>query len=138
MRRIELVLTGQPKVAPRPEVQPPKPLSTGVSGDAVGAFATKFSTETPKLYARWQGHGLRDHAKIRAVWIAEDVGDVAPANYTIDEATATATVPEAHGAFTLSRPSDGWAPGAYRVEFYLDGDLVDTVKIKISAPDRFN
>jgi hypothetical protein len=137
LQRIELDLKEKPKTAPRPEVKPQKKLSVGLSSEAMGNFATDYSTETPKIYARWQGRGLRSQARIRVVWIAEDVGDVAPANYTIDEATAVATIADAHGIFTLSRPEDGWAPGRYRVEFYVDDELIDTVKLKISTPDRF-
>jgi hypothetical protein len=35
------------------------------------------------------------------------------------------------GVFTLSKPDEGWAPGAYRVEFYVDDELSETVKLKI-------
>ena len=137
LRRIELDLAGKPKIGPRPEVKAQKKLSVGLSSDAVGSFTTSYSTETPKIYARWQGHGLRPSASIRTVWIAENIGDVAPANYTIDEATATASIPDARGVFTLSKPDEGWAPGIYRVEFYVDDQLIDTIKLKISPPDRF-
>jgi len=137
LQRIELQLKEKPKIVPRPEVKAQKALSAGLSSEAIGNFKTDFSTETPKIYARWQGRGLRNQAKIRVLWIAEDVGDVAPANYTIDEATAVASIPEARGVFTLSRPDEGWAAGRYRVEFYVDDQLIDTVKLKISRPDRF-
>jgi hypothetical protein len=136
LQRIELQLKEKPRIAPRPEVKAQK-FSAGLSSEAIGNFSTEFSTETPKIFARWQGHGLRNQARIRVVWIAEDVGDVAPANYTIDEASAVASIPEARGVFTLSRPDEGWAPGRYRVEFYVDDQLMETVKLKISAPDRF-
>lgn len=108
-----------------------KKLSVGVSSAPIGDFETEFPNATQNLYARWQGLDIREGAKVRAVWIAEDVGDIAPANYKIDEAKAIATAPDAHGMFTLSRPEDGWAPGKYRVEFYLDDVLVDTVKLEI-------
>jgi hypothetical protein len=62
---------------------------------------------------------------------------VAEPNYTIDEASALATAPDARGVFTLSRPEDGWAPGTYRVEFYVDDQPVQTVKLKIAPPERF-
>lgn len=137
LRRIELDLKEKPKIGPRPEVKPAKKLSVGLSSEAVGPFATSFSTETAKLYARWQGRGLHNQANIRALWIAENVGDVAPANYTIDEATAVASIPDARGVFTLSRPDEGWAAGTYRVEFYVDDELIDTVKLKINPTDRF-
>ena len=108
-----------------------KKLLVGISSRPIGEFETEFSGATQNLYARWQGLSLRAGAKVRAVWIAEDVGDIAPPNYKIDDAVATASAPDAHGMFTLSRPDDGWAPGNYRVEFYLDETLVETVKLKI-------
>ena len=138
LQRIELELKEKPKVAPRPEIRATKKLAVGLSSEAIGNFKTDVSTETPKIYARWQGHGLRNQAKVRVLWIAEDVGEVAAPNYKIDEATAAATIPEARGVFTLSRPDDGWAPGRYRVEFYVDDQLIDTVKLKINRPNRFN
>ncbi len=68
---------------------------------------------------------------MRAVWIAENIGEDSPPDYKVDEATAIAESAAAHGAFTLSHPDDGWALGDYRVEFYVDDVLVDTVKLKI-------
>lgn len=134
-RRIALALKEKPKVAPRPEVKPlqvAKKMSASVGRAPMGDATNQFGPETPKIYARWQGHGLRDQAKIRVVWIAENIGDVAPPDYTIDEASTTANGRDSHGTFTLSRPDDGWAPGNYRVEFYLDAELVETVKLKIA------
>ena len=49
----------------------------------------------------------------------------------MDEASATVESQNAHGAFTLARPEDGWAVGDYRVEFYVDDILAETAKIKI-------
>jgi len=135
LRRISLELKEKPKIAPRPEVksvQPQKKLSATVGKAPMGEGSDKFEADAPKIYARWQGHNLRDKAKIRAVWIAENIGDVAPPNYTIDEADTTANGRESHGTFTLSKPEEGWAPGNYRVEFYLDDELVETVKLKIT------
>jgi hypothetical protein len=131
LQRIELVLKEMPKVGERPEVKSGKSLVGGLSVDPVGGFSTEFNTDAPHIYARWKGHNLRKNAAIRAVWIAEDIGPVAPANYTIDEAAAVAATPDARGSFTLSKPEEGWAPGTYRVEFYVDDDLVDTVKATI-------
>ena len=58
-------------------------------------------------------------AKVRAVWVAENIGDIAPPNYKIDEASAVVTAPDANGVFTLSQPEVAGS-GSYRVEFYLD------------------
>jgi hypothetical protein len=68
---------------------------------------------------------------VKAVWIAENIGEDFPQGYKVDEASATVESQNAHGAFTLARPEDGWAVGDYRVEFYVDDVLVDAVKLKI-------
>jgi len=134
LRRISLELKERPKIAPRPEVKPvplPKKISVTVGKVPIGESTNQFRADTPKIYARWQGRGLRDQAKIRVVWIAEKAADVPP-NYTIDEATTIADSRDAHGIFTLARPDTGWAPGDYRVDFYLDAELADTAKLKIT------
>jgi len=105
-------------------------LSGGVSSEPQGEFKAEFKDNAPTVYARWHGRGLRDHAQIRAVFIAENVADVT-ANYQIDEMEATAPAANSGGTFALSRPEAGWTTGEYRVEFYLDDTLADTVKFKI-------
>ena len=111
-------------------------VSTSSDGDALDVI----SADALQIVARWRGHGLRKNARIRAVWIAQDTG-VAPVDFKVDEATAVAPISNAFGKFTLSRPSDGWATGKYRVEFYVDGELIDTVDLTIipsepRAPSR--
>jgi len=134
LQRISLELMEPPKTMARPEVKSdaiPKQLSVSLAKDRSGKPLTTFSSNTPEIYARWQGQRLRKGAKVKAVWIAENIGEDFPQDYKIDEASAVAETPHAHGAFTLVRPEDGWAPGDYRVEFYVDDVLVDAVKMKI-------
>ena len=109
-----------------------KKLLVSVSNQRIGGEdVNEFSNATQNIYARWVGHDLRVGAKVRAVWVAENIGDIAPPNYKIDEASAVVTASDANGVFTLSQPEGGWAPGSYRVEFYLDEALIDTVKLQI-------
>lgn len=134
LQRISLELAERPRVTDRPEVKPdaaPKKLSVSLSSERFGKPTTTFSSDTPQIYARWQGHRLRKGAKVRAVWIAENIGDDAPPDYKVDEASAIAESPTTPGVFTLSRPDDGWAIGDYRAEFYVDDVLVETVKLRI-------
>ncbi|MFL6515122.1 MAG: hypothetical protein ACJ8M1_08885 [Chthoniobacterales bacterium] len=136
LRRITLELTEQPKIGPRPEikVRPGVSKLTGSLGqEAIGESRNEFMSVAPKICARWQGRNLREGSKVRVLWIAEQVQDVAPPDYTIDEATARATAPDSHGVFTLMRPKDGWTPGIYRVEFYVDGVFADAAKLKITS-----
>jgi len=137
LRRITLELTEEPKVAERPQIKVRPELSklrVTVGPDAVGESRNAFLSVTPKICARWQGRGLQPHSKIRARWIAEEVEGVAPPDYTIDEATTFATLPDSHGVFTLGRPEGGWTPGTYRVEFYVNSGFVDSVKLRIIRP----
>jgi len=134
LQRISLELAERPKIVDRPEVKPgaaPKKLSVSLANEQFGKATTTFSSDTPQIYVRWQGQRLRKGAKVRAVWIAENIGDDAPPDYKADEASAIAESPTAHGVFTLSRPDDAWALGDYRAEFYVDDVLVEAVKLKI-------
>jgi hypothetical protein len=135
LQRISLELLERPKIMARPEVKSdaiPKQLSVSLGKERFGKPVTTFSSNTSEIYARWQGQRLRQGAKVKAVWIAENIGEDFPQDYKVDEASAIAETPKAHGAFTLTRPEDGWAVGNYRVEFYVDDVLVDTVKLKMA------
>jgi len=134
LRRISLELTEPPKIAPRPEIKPldqAKKLSALVSTAPVGDATGKFTSATPKIYARWHGQGLRPGAVVRCVWIAERVDEIAPPDYIVDESTTTATAPDSYGLFALMRPKDGWKSGDYRVEFSVDDEIIERVKLKI-------
>jgi hypothetical protein len=134
LERISLELVESPRIMDRPQVKPeaaPKKLSVSLAQDQFGKTSTEFSSDTAQIYARWRGQRLRTGAEVRAAWIAENIGEDFPRDYKIDEASAVAESPTAHGAFTLTRPEDGWAPGDYRVEFYVDDILAETAKLKI-------
>jgi hypothetical protein len=134
LQRISLELTERPKIENRPEVKSDaasKRLSVSFAKDQFGKPTTTFSADTPQIYVRWQGRRLRKGGKVKAVWIAENIGEDFPQDYKIDEASAMVEIENARGAFTLARPENGWAIGDYRVEFYVDDVLVDAVRLKI-------
>ena len=134
LQRISLELVENPKIVERPEVKSdatPKQLAVSLAKDRFGKPTTTFSSNTPEIYARWQGQRLRQGASVKAVWIAQNISEDLPQDYKVDEASVVAEAPTARGAFTLARPQDGWMPGDYRVEFYVDNVLVDTLKMKI-------
>jgi hypothetical protein len=134
LERISLELAERPKIENRPEVKSDatsKRLSVSFAKDQFGKPTTTFSSDTPQIYVRWQGQRLRKGGKVKAVWIAENIGEDFPHDYKVDEASAALESQNAHGVFTLARPDAGWAIGDYRVEFYVDDVLVDAVKLKI-------
>jgi hypothetical protein len=137
LQRIDLELSEGPKIAQRPAetaISPAekKPLHAALAKERLGEPTTTFAPDTPKIFARWQGETLAKGDKIRSVWIAEDVGEVAPPNYKLDEASVDADGPRAFGTFTITKPTKGWPVGKYRLEIYQGDNLVETVKFDIS------
>lgn len=49
-----------------------------------------FAVDVPKIYAFFKSKGTKKGDKLRGVFIAEDVGDAAPADTKIDEVFSTA------------------------------------------------
>ena len=134
LQKTSLKLTEPPKVVALPQQNSaPKreKLSAGVSSEPRGEFKTEFKSDTPALYASWRSHGIADRAEIRALFIDENVADVS-ADYQIDQSTTIAPSPNSSGVFTLSKPEEGWTPGNYRIEFFADDQLAQTVKFTIS------
>jgi hypothetical protein len=137
LQRIDLELTEGPKIAERPSISSApaaekKVLSAALAKERTSEPTSTFAPDHPKIYARWQGEALQEGDKIRAVWIAEDVGDVAPPNYNLDEASVTADGPRAFGTFTITKPTKGWPVGKYRLELYRGDTLVETLKFDIA------
>jgi hypothetical protein len=117
-----------------PEVSVPstrKRLIVEVTDDAAGGFQTHFKSNTQAIYVRWHGHGLPEGARVRVAWVAEDVGDIVDPNFIVDQTETVAPAPDSSARFTLGRPEDGWADGKYRVEFYVNGELEETVHVTV-------
>ena len=119
-----------PEVEMQP-VAPGKKLIVEVSTDPAGGSKTEFKSDVENIYVRWHGRGLPERARVRVAWIAEDVGDLVEPNFVIDETETVAPAPDSSARFTLGRPPDGWAEGKYRVEFYVNDELEETVRVTI-------
>lgn len=109
----------------------PPTIQLEVSSEHEGEPRTDFSSDTPNIFVHWAGAGLSVGATVRVAWIAEDVGDIAPPNFIVDETSTEVTRSDFAARFTLSRPRDGWAAGKYRVELYLEDALLQTLKVTI-------
>lgn len=123
------------EASPTPNEQQPasgKKLSVEVSSDSAGGTKTEFKSDVANIYVRWHGHGLAVGAKVRVAWVAEDVGDLVEPNFIVDETETIAGAPDASARFTLGRPPDGWAEGKYRLEFYVNDELEETIRVTIT------
>jgi hypothetical protein len=133
---INLEMTAGPRVGERPGViskpEEKKALAAALAKELTGETTTTFTADIPKIYVRWQGKTLKKGDEIRAVWIAEDVGDAALPNYKVAETSKTATEARSFGTFTLSKPHKSWPVGKYRLELYVGSELVETLRFTIS------
>lgn len=97
---------------------------------------TTFAPDTPKVLALFKANGAQKGDKLRGVWIADDVGDAAPANTKIDETTLTLNGDMDDGNFSCSKPTKGWPPGKYHVDIYANDELATTLKFTIEAAEK--
>ena len=100
------------------------------------APTTTFAADTPLIHGLFQTTGAKEGDKLRAVWIAEDIGKAAPANTKISEKTLTLEGDTKDGDFSVSKPTKGWPAGQYRLEIYANDKLVTTDKFNIAGPDK--
>jgi hypothetical protein len=98
-----------------------------------GREITAYTADAPKLYAMFKTKGATEGDKIRAVWIADDVGDAAPKGTKIDEKSLNVQGDIDNGEFSLSKPTDGWPTGKYHLEIYVNDDLATKLSFAIKA-----
>jgi hypothetical protein len=94
---------------------------------------TTLTPDTPKVHALFKTKGAQKGDKLRGVWIADDVGDAAPANTKIDETSLTLEGDTDDGDFSCTKPTKGWPAGKYHVDIYANDELATTVKFTIEA-----
>ena len=98
-----------------------------------GRETTTFTADAPKVFASFKTKGAKDGDKIRAVWIADDVGDAAPKGTKIEEKTLKAEGDTEDGMFSLPKPNNGWPVGKYHLEIYVNDELATKVNFTIRA-----
>jgi hypothetical protein len=104
-------------------------MATELGGDAT----TTFTPDTEKIYALFKTTGAKNGDKLRGLLIAEDVGDVAPANSRVLETKLDLEGDTDDGDFNFSKPTKGWPVGKYRVDIYLNDELVTSAKFTVNA-----
>ena len=106
-------------------------VQSAIAKDSDTPPATTFAADVPKLWAFFKSTGTKKGDNFRSVWIAEDVGEAAPKETKIDEATLAADKDDFSAAFSLSKPNNGWPVGKYRTEIYVGDKLASTSKFSI-------
>jgi hypothetical protein len=106
-------------------------VESAIAKDSDTPPAITFSADVAKLYAFFKSTGTKQGDNFRGVWIAEDVGDAAPKETKIDEAVLPADKGDFNGAFSITKPNNGWPIGTYRAEIYVGDQLASTSKFTI-------
>jgi uncharacterized RDD family membrane protein YckC len=93
--------------------------------------ATIFSPEAATINVAFNITTAPPGSSLKAVWTAVDVGDAAPPNTELDETRLVVSGP-APGTFRLRRGPQPWPVGEYRVDLYLDDQLVVTLPYTVA------
>jgi hypothetical protein len=92
---------------------------------------TVFTPNFPKIFAVYHVAGAAQGTRLKAVWIGEKVeGLVARSKITESESTFSAKG-EYMGAFSCSKPPQGWPAGTYLVELSIDGTVRKTLAFRV-------
>jgi hypothetical protein len=108
-----------------------------IVGDKCVDAGDHFARDIPALHMMFKTLDLPKAGDVYVIqWIAEDVGGAAPPNTVI--ATVNEPVADVASGVTnyqvdskLTKPTNGWPVGKYRVEVKLDGALATTARFAI-------
>jgi hypothetical protein len=157
---VALVCSCKSKESKQAEAKPaagPTPAAGTVSADQVGTFTCKtiqnegadgsnspcvdstdhFDATIPVVHVTYRTLDLPKSGDAYVVeWIATDVGQAAPPNTTIGTVVYTVEdLPAATKSYTvngyLTKPTNGWPAGKYRVEIKRGEKLVTTAQFAI-------
>jgi hypothetical protein len=97
-----------------------------MSTDEEGAGRTTVYGQDAVFYAQVDLQNAPDDTVLKAVWTMVEAQDYDPGQ-VINESEITGSAP---AFFTLSN-NDPWPIGTYKVDLYLDGELVNTIDFSV-------
>jgi uncharacterized RDD family membrane protein YckC len=92
---------------------------------------TTFSAQTPVIHVAFRVSQAQPGSRLKAVWSAVDIGTAAPPNSQLAESTVVLPGP-APGNFRFSRGAEPWTVGNYKVDLYLNDQLVLSLPYRIT------
>lgn len=93
---------------------------------------TTFAPSADAFHLTFVVIGAESEDVLRSVWIAADVGDAAPRDSVIDEATITLGKRDESGSFRLQRGANPWPAGDYQVKLYVNDRLAQTLPFSVA------
>lgn len=93
---------------------------------------TTFQPSAETFQVAFKANGAPAGARLRSVWTMVDVGSAAAPNTEIDQTGLTLERGNESGVFRLRRSSQPWPVGSYKVDFYLNDQLVLTMPFRVA------
>jgi hypothetical protein len=93
---------------------------------------TTFSPDVAVIHVAFRASQVQPGSRLKAVWNVVNVGAVAPPNTQLAESTVVLPG-AAPGSFRFSRGAQLWPVGDYKVDLYLNDQVVLTLPYKISG-----
>ena len=133
LTRFLLVIAASLALAPALVAQEKGRIDTAIASDSRETMAerTSFPATQPKIYIFAMVADAPKDSTVKAVWIAEKC-DGQPPNTKFAERTTKFPGGATWIPFSYTKPNPQWAPGSYRVELLLGGELAATVKFTIT------
>jgi len=101
-------------------------------GGQASGVKTRFSPDTLKIHLLVQYDQDKAGTRLKCVWISVDA--IETPNYEIDAVeVALPEIKSGTAHFSLSKPTSGWPPGAYKCDLCFDGTLSMSVPFQIVA-----
>lgn len=93
---------------------------------------TTFAPEVQTIHLAFKVSQAQPGSTLKAVWSAVNVGAAAPPNSQLVESTLTLPGP-IPGTFRFTRGTQPWPVGDYKVDLYLNNQLVLTIPYKVAS-----
>ena len=125
----------------RDKAQPPPPAASIVSVKTCEGIAepgmkalgvrNEFNALSPEIHALVQLKDVKEGSELKGNWISVDA--IGEPNYLIKSSTINFEAkgdPYAH--FMISRPTNGWPSGKYKLDLYIDGKIAGSAPFTVS------
>lgn len=133
-----LVVAGGIGIAFRDSSEPLPFVVVALARDSTPTFepidqTRSFEPSADAFHLTFFVSGAKPDDRLKAAWIAVDVGDAAPRNTMIDEATVVLANGDESGAFRLQRGANPWPSGTYKVEVFVNDRRAQTVPFTVES-----
>jgi hypothetical protein len=122
-----------PEIDPKSAMAAPKPgFEHALHGETpAGKSDAPFSSaSTTRLALDWKLAPTAPGNLVEIRWIAADTGGAAPKDTVIT--TSKSDAGKTEGTFTLSKPTNGFPPGSYRIEIWQSGKIIHSEAFSIA------